>query len=113
MDTRVKPACDESPLLRLPLLDRAARVAPGGEAAAHMGDRLQAHVLRGLGRKRRTKSAGTVEYELLVFLENRLGIGALRIDPEFEHAARAGECARDLAVALDLARVSDVDDHNI
>src|SRR6478736_4524951 len=45
-------------LLRLPLLDRAAGVAPGGETAAHMGDRLQAHVLRGLGRERRTKPAG-------------------------------------------------------
>src|SRR5207253_5707213 len=97
MDTRVKPACDESSplLLRLPLLDRAAGVAPGGEAAAHMGDRLQAHVLRGLGRERRPHTTGAVEDELLVLLEDRLGVGALWIDPEFKHAARAGERAGD------------------
>src|SRR5215211_7741686 len=93
-------------LLRLPLLDRAAGVAPGGEAAAHVGDRLQAHVLRGLGRERRTHAAGAVEDEFLVLLEDRLGVGALRIDPEFQHAAGAGERARDLALALDLAGVS-------
>src|SRR2546430_6163033 len=85
-------------LLRLPLLDRAAGVAPGGEAAAHMGDRLQAHVLRGLGRERRTHTAGAVEDELLVLLEDRLGIWALRSDPEFQHAVRAR--ARSGALAL-------------
>src|SRR6266540_6919312 len=100
-------------LLRLPLLDRAAGVAPGGETAAHMRDRLQAHVLRGLGRERRAKAAGAVEDELLVFLEDRLGVGALRIDPEFQHAAGAGEGAGNLAVALDLAGVADIDDHDI
>ena len=99
-------------LLRLPLLDRAAGVAPGGKAAAHMGDRLQAHVLRGLGRERRTKSAGAVEDEFLVLLEDRLGVGALRIDPEFQHAAGAGEGAGNVAVALDLAGVADIDDHD-
>jgi hypothetical protein len=78
-----------------------------------MGDRLQAHVLRGLGRERRAKSAGAVEDEFLVLLEDRLGIGALRIDPEFQHAARAGESAGDLALAFDLAGISDIDDHDI
>src|SRR5512144_1376364 len=99
-------------LLRLPLLDRAAGVAPGGETAAHMGDRLQAHVLRGLGRECGAKSAGAVEDELLVFLEDRLGVRALRIDPEFEHAASAGERPGDLALALDLAGIADIDDHD-
>ncbi|MEH2548845.1 hypothetical protein V1283_005490 [Bradyrhizobium sp. AZCC 2262] len=60
----------------------------------------------------RTKAAGAVEDELLVFLEDRLGVGALRIDPEFQHAAGAGECAGDLAIALDLAGVSDIDDYD-
>ena len=64
-------------LLRLPLFHRAAGVTPGGEAAAHVRDRLQAHVLRGLGRERRAQAAGAVEDELLVFLEDRLGVGAL------------------------------------
>src|SRR5260370_945476 len=53
MDTRVKPACDSLSalrLLRLDLLDRTAGIAPGREPAAHMRDRLQPHVLRGLGR---------------------------------------------------------------
>src|SRR4029453_5324320 len=66
----------------------------------------------GFGRERRTKSAGAVEDELLVFLEDRLGVGALRIDPEFQHAAGAGERAGNLAVALDLAGVADIDDHD-
>jgi hypothetical protein len=54
-----------------------------------------------------------VEDEFLVLLEDRLGVGALRIDPEFQHAAGARECAGNLAVALDLARVSDIDDHDV
>src|SRR6476620_2980184 len=100
-------------LLARPLLDWAAWIAPGGETAAHMGDRLQAHVLRGLGRERRTHAAGAVEDEFLVLLKDRLGIGALRIDPEFQHAAGAGERAGDAAVALDLAGVANVDDDDV
>src|SRR5690242_16242216 len=71
-------------LLRLPLLDGAAGIAPAGKAAAHVGDRLQAHILRGLGRERRAHAAGAVEDELLVLLEHRLGIGTLRVDPELQ-----------------------------
>src|SRR5271170_2739744 len=80
-------------LLRLDLFNRAAGVAPGGEAAAHMRDWLQPHVLRGLGRQRRAHSTGAMKDELLVALKDRLGIGAGRIDPEFQHAAGAGERA--------------------
>src|SRR6185295_10853945 len=98
---------------RLPLLDGTAGIAPGGKAAAHMRDRLQAHVLGGLGRERRAQAAGAVEDELLVFLEDRLGIRALRIDPELQHAAGAGEGAGDAAVALDLARIADIDDDDV
>src|SRR5437899_888272 len=89
-------------LLRLELLDRPAGIAPGGKATAHMRDRLQPHVFRGLCRQRRAQAAGTVEDELLVRLEDRLGVGTLRVDPEFQHAAGAGEGAGDAAVALDL-----------
>src|SRR5204862_1166060 len=71
------PGMTELLLLRLPLLPGTAGVAPGGEAAAHMGDRLQPHVLCGLGGKRRAQAAGAVEDELLVLLEDRLGVGAL------------------------------------
>src|SRR3954449_12190404 len=100
-------------LLRLPLLHRAAGVAPGGEAAAEMRDRFQPHILGGLGGERRAEAAGAMEHEFLVLLEDRLGIGALRIDPEFEHATGAGERAGNAAVALDLAGVADVDDDNV
>src|SRR6202007_2676588 len=93
-------------LLRLPRLHGTAGIAPGGKTAAHMGDRLQAHVLGGLGRERRAHAAGAVEDEFLVLLEHRLGIGARRIDPEFQHAAGAGEGAGNLAVALDLAGIA-------
>jgi hypothetical protein len=51
--------------------------------------------------------------ELLVALKDRLGIGAGRIDPEFQHAARAGERAGNLAVPLDLTGISDIDDHDV
>src|SRR6516164_7234388 len=54
-----------------------------------------------------------MENELLVLLEDRLGVGACRIDPEFEHAARAGEGARYASVAFDLAGIADIDDHDI
>src|SRR5579872_37416 len=54
-----------------------------------------------------------MEDELLVLLEDRLGIGALRIDPELEHPAGAGERAGDPTVALDLPGVANVDDHHI
>src|SRR5204863_10159789 len=100
-------------LLRLPLLHRAAGVAPGGVAAGDVGNGLEAHVLRGLGGERGAQAAGAVEHELLVLLEHRLRIRALRIDPEFEHAAGAGERAGDAAVALDLAGIADVDDDDV
>src|SRR5882724_13274489 len=100
-------------LLRLDPLDRTAGVAPGREAAAHMRDRLQSHVLRGFRRQRRAHAASAMKDEFLFLLENWLGIGARRIDPEFEHAAGAGERAWNSAVAFDLAGVSDVDDHDV
>ena len=78
-----------------------------------MRDRLQPHVLCGLGRKRRAHAAGAVKDELLVLLEHRLGIGAGGVDPELQHAAGAGEGAGNPAVALDLAGVADVDDDDV
>src|SRR6266481_1524661 len=100
-------------LLRLDFLDRAAGIAPGREPAAHMRDRLQSHVLCGFCRQRRAHAARTMKDEFLVALKNRLGIGTRRIDPEFQHAAGAGERAGNPSVALDLAGIADIDDHDV
>src|SRR5580692_3743040 len=51
--------------------------------------------------------------EFLVLLKDRLGIGAGGIDPEFEHAARAGKRAWNLAIALEFARIANIDNHDI
>src|SRR5262249_2637868 len=48
-----------------------------------------------------------------IFLKDRLGIGALGIDPEFQHAARAMKRAGNASLTLDLARVAQVNDHHI
>src|SRR6185437_7180135 len=74
------------------------------------GDWLQSHVLRGFRGERRAHAARAMEDEFLVLLEDRLGVGTRRVDPELEHAAGAGEGAGNLAVALDLAGIADVDD---
>src|ERR1700739_3452169 len=54
-----------------------------------------------------------MEDEFLVLLEDRLGIGTRRTDPELQHAAGRGARARNPAVALDLAGVANVDDDRI
>src|SRR5712672_2354333 len=54
-----------------------------------------------------------MEDELLVALKNRLRIGTRRIDPELQHAAGAGERAGNPALALDLAGIADIDDHDV
>src|SRR6185437_11120155 len=61
---------------------------PCSEAAKDVLDRFEPHVLRGLGRKRGAPAAGAKEHEALAGREESLVIGAFRIDPEFEHAAR-------------------------
>ena len=45
--------------------------------------------------------------------EDRLVVGAVRIDPEFQHAARAMHGARDAPLALELARVAQVDEDDV
>src|SRR6185312_1411572 len=96
--------------LRLDLRDGPTGLLPGAETALEMGDRQQAHVLRRLGRQRRAPGAGAEEDELVAGLEVVLGVGALRIDPHLEHAARDVDRARDAAVAPQLARIADVDE---
>ena len=71
------------------------------------------HLLRGVGGERRAHAAGAEEHVLLVLSEKRLVIRAFRIDPEFQHAARAMKGARDFAVALQFADVADIDQHDV
>src|SRR3569833_3321040 len=99
------------PGLGLTGLDRAAGFLPGAEAAADMGDRLEPHALRSLRRQRRAHAAGAEEHKLLVLRKNRLVIGAGRIDPEFEHAARTMEGSGDLAVALQHTKNTNIYQH--
>src|SRR5260370_19109626 len=96
-------------LLGLDLFDRPARLLPGAEAALEMCDRRQPHVLRRLGGERRPPGAGTEEHEFVAALEIILGVGALRIDPHLEHAARHVDGARDRAVAPELPRIAHFD----
>src|SRR5204863_4749762 len=100
-------------LLGFARLGRPAGFLPGLEATQHMGDRLEPHVLRRLGGERRAQTAGAEEHELLVLAEDRLEVGALRVDPELQHAARHAEGAGHFAVALQLARIAQVDQHHV
>src|SRR5579885_152225 len=98
---------------RIRRLDRTAGLLPGAEAALDMRNRLEPHALRGLRGKRRAQAPGAEKHELLVRGEYRLVIGAWRVDPEFEHAARAMEGARHPALACQFADVADIDQHSI
>src|SRR4051812_42221336 len=69
--------------------------------------------MRGLRRERGAPAAGAEEHELLVLGELRLVVGARRIDPELQHAARAREGARHLALPLALARIAQVDEGDV
>ena len=53
-----------------------------------------------------------MEDELFVFTEDFLEIGAVGVDPEFDHAARGVKTAGDVA-ALALAHVADIDDDDV
>src|SRR5262245_14635270 len=94
-------------------LDRAAGRFPGAEAAADMGDRSETHALGGRGRQRRALAGRAEEYETLVLREHRLVILALRVDPEFEHAAWAMEGAGNAAFTIELANVAQVDEYHV
>jgi hypothetical protein len=78
------------------------------EAAGHVRHVCQPHVLQRLGGKRRAQTAGAEQHQLLARREQRLVIRALRVDPEFEHAARRVIRTRDDTIALEFAHVADV-----
>src|SRR5262245_41630075 len=66
-----------------------------------------------LRRQRRALARRAEEHEALVGREDPLVIFALRIDPELEHPARAMEGAGHTALAVELANVAQVDEHDI
>src|SRR5581483_10895650 len=63
--------------------------------------------------ERRAQPAGAEEHEALVLREHRLVVRALRVDPEFQQAARAMECSGHASIALQLAHVADVDKDDV
>jgi uncharacterized membrane protein len=75
--------------------------------------RFKTHALRCLCSERGTQAASTEKYKFLVLSENRFVIGTLRIDPEFQQAARTMKGARDPAIALEFANIADIDKHGI
>src|SRR6266849_4982724 len=94
------------------LRDGVARLLPPREAAVHLADGLEPHLLGDVGGQGRPPGAVAEEDELLPGGEDFLVVGALRVDPELEHAAGAVESAGDDALPLELADVSQVDkDH--
>jgi hypothetical protein len=93
--------------------ERSPGLFPGAEAAFNMCDILQSHILGGLRGQRGAPAAGAKKHEALRFGEDRLGVGALRVDPELQHAAGAGERARHLAFALHFPRVAQIDEDDI
>lgn len=103
----------ESARLRLWRVNCAAGFLPGTKATLDMRNLLQPHVLRGLRGQGRAPAAGAEEDETLVFGEDRLRIGAFRIDPEFQHAPRAGKGAGHAAFPLLLPRVAQIDENDV
>ncbi len=74
-----------------------------------MGDRLQPHAMCRLGGEGRAPAAGAEKHKPLVLGKERLVIGAFRIDPEFEHAARAMKRAGYATLAFKLAWIAQID----
>src|SRR3984893_2181139 len=95
------------------LRDRVARLLPPREAAVHLADGLEPHLLGDVGGQGRPPGAVAEEDELLPGGEDVLVVGALRVDPELEHAAGAVESAGNDAVPLELTHVPQVDEDDL
>src|SRR5688572_19844239 len=70
---------------------RVTRLAPGADAAVHGDHPPVAQLLQALGGQRRPETAPAVKDDV------RIGIGDLRLDVAFEHAAAEVSCARRVA----------------
>ena len=85
-------------------LSGAANDGPGAKAAVDVGHIAHAHVHQGFGGQRAAPAGGAKEHKFLLFAEDGLEIRGIRIDPEFNHAARRMKGAGDHAFALQFAR---------
>src|SRR5262245_38605837 len=93
--------------------DGVPRGLPRREAAVHLGDAGEPHLLGGVGGTRGSPRAVAVEDELLAGGEHVLEVRALRIDPELEHAAGAVEGAGDHPLPLEFPDVAEIDEDDV
>ena len=70
------------------ILDRQALHFPFDEAAFHIDDIGHAHIFQGFCREGGTHPGGAEQDQLAICAEDLFVIGALRVSPEFQHAAR-------------------------
>src|SRR5215470_10259484 len=93
--------------------DGIAGALPGRESSVHLDHPLESHLLGGVAGQGRAPRAVAVEDELLARGEDVLVVGALRVDPELQHPARAMERARDHPFPLQLADVAQIDEDDV
>src|SRR6185437_4232786 len=92
---------------------RPASLSPSAESATDMSDGLEPHALGGLRSKSGAQPTRTKEHESLVRGEYSLVIWTLRVDPEFEHPARAVKGARDPSLALQFSNIPDIHQNGV
>src|SRR5499433_276757 len=90
-----------------------AGLLPRCEAAVHLEDGFEPHLLGDVRREGGAPGAVAVEDEALARSEDVLVVGAVGIDPELEHAARAMEGAGDHAFPLQLPHVAQVHEGHV
>src|SRR5262249_41240416 len=100
-------------LLARPLGHGEAGLLPCREAAVHLEDGLEPHLLGHVCGQGGAPGPVAEEDEALARSEDVLGVGAVGIDPELEHAARAVEGAGNHAFPLQLSYVTQVHEHHI
>src|SRR6266568_4146741 len=86
---------------------------PRGEAPVHLVDGLEAHLLGDVGGQRRSPRPVAIEDEVLAGAEDLFVVRALRIDPEFQHAARTVHGIGDHALPLQLTHIAQVDEDHV
>lgn len=108
----VSNQADGEPELLVCLFHRAALLLPRGKTLPEMRC-LETHVLQGGNGQRRAPTGGAVKDEFFLLTEDILEVGAVWIDPEFDHATRCMEATGDKTATLTLTHISNVDYHDI